>query len=368
MIHQLSKKNRLSCAYVAVICSVLSLTTSFNPYSIIAQGETGLNQTSSSPYHVYLGGDAIGIKIMTDGLVVMDTFLVETANGAVSPAKEAGVQKGDVIIAVNEQSVSSIQEYKDQIQQSESASTLQLTVNREGKQTELAITPVVSLEGVMTTGMYLRDSVAGIGTLTFVDSQTFQYGALGHEISDAKSSELVAVNDGIITKSNVLSVRRAQTGHPGEKVADIYEHEQVGTLTKNNYFGIFGTYSSQEITRPLIEVAPMKAVEVGPAQIYTVLEGSEIEVFDIMITHVNLQAQKDVKGIKYEVTDEVLLEQTGGIVQGMSGSPIVQNGKLIGAVTHVLVHDPKVGYGVFIEWMLEEANMGVEAEASLKSA
>ena len=385
MIHQINENNRIPRYLFAFIFSLISVTGIVSPYSVAAQGEhvpsqdyqigsnhpshtVSLNRITSSPYHVYLGGNAIGIKIMTEGLVVADTFLVETAEGAVNPAKEAGVLKGDVIIAVNNKQIKSVNDYKAQVQLYEKTGYMQLTVNRKGVAENIVVKPVMSTEGVITTGMYLRDSIAGIGTLTFIDAKSYQYGALGHEIMDQESGQLVKVTQGQITKSNVLSIRRAQTGHPGEKVADIYEHEMVGTLTKNNYYGIYGAYNQTQINRPLIEVGTMKDVKVGPAQIYTVLEGNKIETFDIEITEVNAQDKKDVKGIKYSVTDKQLLSETGGIVQGMSGSPIVQDGKLIGAVTHVLVHDPKVGYGLFIEWMLEEANESVNTTAMQRVA
>ncbi len=380
MIHQINENNRISRGLFAFIFSLISVAGLFNSYSVTAKGEqlpsryhlvglnhsihtTSLNRTTSSPYHVYLGGDAIGIKIMTDGLVVADTFLVETANGAINPAKEAGILKGDVIIAANHQEIKSVEDYRTQVQLYEKTGDMELTVKRKGVTETIVVKPVLSTEGVITTGMYLRDSIAGIGTLTFIDAKSYQYGALGHEITDQETGDLVNVTQGQITKSNVLSVRRAQVGHPGEKVADIYEHETVGTVLKNNYYGIYGSYNQQKIDRPLIEVGYMNDVKVGPAQIYTVLEGNKVEVFNIDITSVNLQTKKDVKGIKYTVSDERLLKETGGIVQGMSGSPIVQDGKLIGAVTHVLVHDPKVGYGLFIEWMIDEAHESVDTVA-----
>ncbi len=385
MIHQINEKKRVSRTIVAFVFSLISVTGILNSYSITAQSETvqshqtsrstssaihttSLNRTSSSPYHVYLGGDAIGIKIMTEGLIVMDTFLVETADGAINPAKEAGVLKGDVIVAVNNKEVKTINDYKDQVRLYEKTGYMQVTINRKGHHENIVIKPVMSNEGVITTGMYLRDNMAGIGTLTFVDAKTYQYGALGHEITDQTTQQLVKVTKGEITKSNVLSIRRAQTGHPGEKVADIYEHEQVGTLVKNNYYGIYGHFEKSKLNRPLVEVALMDEVKVGAAQIYTVLEGNKVEVFDIAITEVNKQNKKEVKGIKYSVTDERLLKETGGIVQGMSGSPIVQDGKLIGAVTHVLVNDPTIGYGLFIEWMIDEANESVETISTQEAA
>ena len=301
------------------------------------------------------GGDAIGIKIQTDGLVVVDTYLVNTEGGTINPAKEAGVMKGDMILAVNNQKISTIEEYKEQLMLAKENNQMILTINRQGKTENITVHPVISTEGVCTTGLYLRDKLAGIGTLTFIDPNTNKYGALGHEIIDQDTNQLVNIKNGEIINSNVLSVRKATTGKPGEKVADILFDEKLGTLEKNNKYGVYGLMQSNEMSqKDLIPMAYINEVKKGPAQILTVLNGNKIEAFDIEITEVNVQSEKAIKGIKYTVTDPRLLEETGGIVQGMSGSPIIQDGKIIGAVTHVLVHDSTLGYGIFIENMLEQ--------------
>ena len=308
------------------------------------------------------GGDAIGIKIQTDGLVVVDTYLVNTEGGTINPAKEAGVMKGDMILAVNNQKISTIEEYKEQLMLAKENNQMILTINRQGKTENITVHPVISTEGVCTTGLYLRDKLAGIGTLTFIDPNTNKYGALGHEIIDQDTNQLVNIKNGEIINSNVLSVRKATTGKPGEKVADILFDEKLGTLEKNNKYGVYGLMQSNEMSqKDLIPMAYINEVKKGPAQILTVLNGNKIEAFDIEITEVNVQSEKAIKGIKYTVTDPRLLEETGGIVQGMSGSPIIQDGKIIGAVTHVLVHDSTLGYGIFIEWMLQE--VGIEYPA-----
>lgn len=313
-------------------------------------------------YMLIPGGDAIGIKIQTDGLVVVDTYLVNTEGGTINPAKEAGVMKGDMILAVNNQKISTIEEYKEQLMLAKENNQMILTINRQGKTENITVHPVISTEGVCTTGLYLRDKLAGIGTLTFIDPNTNKYGALGHEIIDQDTNQLVNIKNGEIINSNVLSVRKATTGKPGEKVADILFDEKLGTLEKNNKYGVYGLMQSNEMSqKDLIPMAYINEVKKGPAQILTVLNGNKIEAFDIEITEVNVQSEKAIKGIKYTVTDPRLLEETGGIVQGMSGSPIIQDGKIIGAVTHVLVHDSTLGYGIFIEWMLQE--VGIEYPA-----
>ena len=320
---------------------------------------TASKKQNQNRYMLIPGGDAIGIKIQTDGLVVVDTYLVNTEGGTINPAKEAGVMKGDMILAVNNQKISTIEEYKEQLMLAKENNQMILTINRQGKTENITVHPVISTEGVCTTGLYLRDKLAGIGTLTFIDPNTNKYGALGHEIIDQDTNQLVNIKNGEIINSNVLSVRKATTGKPGEKVADILFDEKLGTLEKNNKYGVYGLMQSNEMSqKDLIPMAYINEVKKGPAQILTVLNGNKIEAFDIEITEVNVQSEKAIKGIKYTVTDPRLLEETGGIVQGMSGSPIIQDGKIIGAVTHVLVHDSTLGYGIFIEWMLQE--VGIE--------
>ena len=323
---------------------------------------TASKKQNQNRYMLIPGGDAIGIKIQTDGLVVVDTYLVNTEGGTINPAKEAGVMKGDMILAVNNQKISTIEEYKEQLMLAKENNQMILTINRQGKTENITVHPVISTEGVCTTGLYLRDKLAGIGTLTFIDPNTNKYGALGHEIIDQDTNQLVNIKNGEIINSNVLSVRKATTGKPGEKVADILFDEKLGTLEKNNKYGVYGLMQSNEMSqKDLIPMAYINEVKKGPAQILTVLNGNKIEAFDIEITEVNVQSEKAIKGIKYTVTDPLLLVDTGGIVQGMSGSPIIQDGKIIGAVTHVLVHDSTLGYGIFIEWMLQE--VGIEYPA-----
>ena len=309
-------------------------------------------------YMLIPGGDAIGIKIQTDGLVVVDTYLVNTSNGAINPAKEAGIVKGDLIVAVNNQKITTVDDYKQQLLLSQNSGQLILTVNRQGKIEHVTVHPVTSTEGVTTTGLYLRDKLAGIGTSTFIDPNSLKYGALGHEIIDQDTNQLVTVSYGEIINSNVTAIRKAATGRPGEKVADILFDQKLGTLEKNNNFGIYGVMGNADtFSKEPMPIAYANEVKTGPAQIYTVLNGNKVEVFNINITEVNPQTQKAIKGLKYVVTDERLLNETGGIVQGMSGSPIIQDGKIVGAVTHVLVHDATMGYGIFIEWMLQEAGI-----------
>jgi stage IV sporulation protein B len=209
--------------------------------------------------------------------------------------------------------------------------------------------------------MYIRDSAAGVGTLTFYDPKHKVYGALGHVITDMDTGKPIRVGDGKVVKSNVTSIQKGESGEPGEKRAIFFQENQViGNIQKNTPFGIFGKMNSppgEGLMNREIPVALAEQVTEGPAKILTVVDGQKVEQFDIQIVHVLRQKFPATKGLIIKVIDPRLLEKTGGIVQGMSGSPIIQNGKLVGAVTHVFVNDPTSGYGTFIEWMLQDAGV-----------
>ena len=342
--------------------SEVNETYSVQDISYSKSQRTVSKTTTNDRYMLIPGGDAIGIKIQTDGLIVVDTYNISTESGEINPAKEAGILKGDVIIAVNDHQISTVEEYRDQLVKSQMNGSLNLKINRLGQISELTVKSVINTDGVLTTGLYLRDKIAGIGTLSYIDPNTNKYGALGHEIIDQATNQLVEIHQGEIINSNVTSIRKAKAGNPGEKIADILFNEKLGTLEKNNQFGIYGIMQVDQFNaKELMPIAYVEEVQKGKAQILTVLNGTTIEAFDIEITEINFQVQKAVKGIKYKVTDKRLLDETGGIVQGMSGSPIIQNGKIIGAVTHVLVHDSTMGYGIFIEWMLQESEINYKS-------
>jgi len=313
------------------------------------------------------GGDAVGIHIQSEGLIVVDTYTIETECGEISPAGDAGLLKGDIIREINGQPIYHIEEYKEALIKHNGS--LMLTIKREGETSQVAITGCKSLEGEMTTGLYLRNKIAGIGTLTYVDPSTKKYGALGHEIIDQDTNQIVDIYKGELIGSTVTSVRKAVDGNPGEKIADIYFDQEFGTIDKNNQYGIYGKMTADDFdVKKMIPIAYRDEVELGSATILTVLDGEEVEEFNIEILEVEVQVEQDVKGIKYVVTDERLIEEAGGIVQGMSGSPIIQNNKMVGAVTHVLINDSTLGYGVFIEWMLEESEINYKKKTDVVQA
>ena len=312
-------------------------------------------------YMLIPGGDAVGIHIETVGLIVVDTYTIETECGNYSPARDAGLVKGDVITAINGQTITDIEEYKEALIAREGL--LVLTVNRAGISSEVTVTGCKNKDGELTTGVYLRNKIAGIGTLTYVDPASKKYGALGHEIIDQDTKQIVNIRDGQLVDSHITAIRKAEDEEPGEKVAEIHFDQVHGTIDKNNEYGIYGEMTTDNFnSKKMLPIAFQNEVQLGYATILTVIDGEHIEEFEIEIVEINLQPEQQVKGIKYIVTDTRLLDTTGGIVQGMSGSPIVQDGKIIGAVTHVLVHDSTLGYGVFIEWMLKESEIKYKTE------
>lgn len=302
-------------------------------------------------------GNTIGVKIKMDGILVIGLSEVDKADGSKSaPAKDGGIKTGDVICEVNNKKLTCINDLIDQIDQSNGGS-LKVKLKRGNELLNVNINPI---EGVNDKkyhiGLWVRDSTAGIGTMTFYDPESHGFGALGHGITDADTGTLMSVNSGEVIESNIISVRKGEQGTPGELKGIFMENRPpIGNIFKNAECGIYGQmYDDFHVAKNrLYPIGLRGQVKVGPATILSNIEGNKIEEFDIVIERVARQSFSGPKGMVLRVTDKRLLNSTGGIVQGMSGSPIIQNGKLVGAVTHVLVNDPTRGYGIFIEWMLK---------------
>ncbi|YAR63155.1 SpoIVB peptidase [Bacillus cytotoxicus] len=293
------------------------------------------------------------------------TSFNSNGKGKVSPGELAGVQVGDMITAINGKTIERMSDVAPFIHSSgETGEPLHLVLLRDGKHIRTKLTPQKdSGESSYRIGLYIRDSATGIGTMTFIDPNSMKYGALGHVISDNDTKKPIQVEDGQIMRSTVTSIERGSHGNPGEKLAKFSpDHEVIGNITTNSPFGIFGklnTNVKNGIMDKAMPIALSHQVKEGPAKILTVIDNDKVESFDVDIVSAVPQKFPATKGMVIKVTDKRLLEKTGGIVQGMSGSPIVQNGKVIGAVTHVFVNDPTSGYGVHIEWMLHEAGINI---------
>ncbi len=296
---------------------------------------------------VILGGENIGIHIDTPGILVIGFYKV---NGKYLKSVPE-IQIGDYITHVNDEEIKSIEELTQAIENN-MENNLILTLKRNDKTYKTAL-PIEQVDGVYKTGLYVKDGITGIGTLSYIDPETKIYGALGHEIVEGTTGVMVEVKKGSIYETNVTSIRKSSNGSAGEKNAKFYYDQVNGNILDNTNHGIFGEYIGN-MNANTIEVANPDEIELGSASIYTVLNGNTKKEYHIEIT--KIQEQNDIKNLSFVITDEELIQKAGGIVQGMSGSPIVQNNKIIGAVTHVVVDNPITGYGIFITTMLENGD------------
>ncbi|MCM3114755.1 SpoIVB peptidase [Neobacillus sp. MER 74] len=316
-------------------------------------------------FRVIPGGQSIGVKLNTVGVLVVGHHLINTISGKKSPGEIAGIKIGDIITEINGNKIEKMTDVAPYVQTAgQEGKALNMVISRESGKFTTKLTPLKEKgENNYKLGLYIRDSAAGIGTMTFIHPQSKKYGALGHVISDMDTKQPIVVEDGQIVRSTVTSIEKGSNGDPGEKLARFSsDREIVGNIQKNSPFGIFGEMvkdlKNGVMDKPL-PIALSHQVKEGPAKILTVVNNDRVEEFDIEIVSTIPQKFPATKGMVIKVTDPKLLKKTGGIVQGMSGSPIIQDGKLIGAVTHVFVNDPTSGYGVHIEWMLDEAGINI---------
>ncbi len=311
------------------------------------------------------GGQSIGVKLNTLGVLVVGHHLVDSEDGEKSPGELAEIEVGDIITKINGKKIENISQVTPFVQEAgEKEAKLKLEVIRENEVLQKTLKPLKAKgETSYRLGLYIRDSAAGVGTLTFYEPLSKNYGALGHVISDMDTQKPIVVNDGQIVSSLVTSIEKGSNGDPGEKLARFTNDKKIlGTISKNSPFGIYGKLHEPIKNGILDEALPITLshqVKEGPAKILTVVNGEEVKEYDIEIVSSVPQKFPATKGMVIKVTDPELLEATGGIIQGMSGSPIIQDGKVIGAVTHVFVNDPTSGYACHIEWMLQEAGINI---------
>ena len=313
---------------------------------------------------VYPGGQPIGVKLNTKGVLVVALSDIEGSNGKIpSPAANAGVQIGDSIIKINDVEINHAEDVTRFVNREKNSEiTLKLQRKNDSSFFEVKVKPVVdSSDGKQKIGLWVRDSTAGVGTLTLYDDKTKKFAALGHPITDADTGTILNVNNGVIVSSNIVSIKKGTRGNPGElRGLFIDENKIKGEIIKNTECGIFGNGTKSLINNKFnkpMKIGLRSEIKEGKAQILTTVNGGEPELFQIEIQKLLPQNTSGSKSMVIKITDPRLLEKTGGIVQGMSGSPIIQNNKIIGAVTHVLINKPDVGYGIYIEWMLKDAGI-----------
>ena len=290
-------------------------------------------------------GKVVGLELRSDTVTVA-AFDDSLGTGA----RDAGLRIGDEILTIDGRTIDSAEDVRGAL--ADCDEDVDVLVSRDGKKHRLTLTPKDTEDGPRL-GVYLRQGIAGIGTVTYYDPETHEFGTLGHGVSDAKGN-LVQMTMGNLYTGQVLSVKKGSSGHPGQLRGSAAPEEAIGTIEKNTAQGVFGTSKAGWLGEPL-PVASYSQVTTGPAAIRSTVIGDTVQEYSVEILKIYPQDREDSRNFLIKVTDPALLEATGGIVQGMSGSPIIQNGRLVGAVTHVLVNDPSTGYGIFIENMLDAA-------------
>lgn len=304
------------------------------------------------------GGQSIGVMLHTKGALVVGSMNITSKTGEpVNPAKVAGLQAGDIIEKYNGEEIKDAAHLSELINQDEEGAA-RLSVRRGDQNLELTIYPVQDAEdGLWKLGVWVRDSTLGVGTLTFYDPASGKFAGLGHAITDVDTGKLLTVKDGEIVKSDILEVVKGEEGEPGELRGSFGQNDEViGTISKNTEYGLYGNTQKQMQNGiyGALPAAKRDEVKVGEATLLCTLDDSGVKEYSCKIVKVNSQGSPEQKSFVVQIDDERLLETTGGIVQGMSGSPIIQNGKIVGAVTHVFINDPTQGYGIYLDWMLSE--------------
>lgn len=308
-------------------------------------------------------GMTVGVNVSTDGIMVLGTGTVISEDGKEYTPSRGILKTGDLILKVNEKSIENKEELISAIENS-NGKVLKMTIKRDNELLEIYVTPIKSeIDKSYKIGAWVRDETQGIGTITYYNPKSYTFGALGHGITDIDTRKIIPIKNGKIMKAEITSIKKGQRGIPGELTGAIYDTEeaQLGTIELNTSQGIFGKLDPKKMKafpKKSFPIAFQNEIHEGKAIILSNISGDKIEEFEIVIQKVSRFQQDISKGMIIKITDPRLLDKTNGIIQGMSGSPIIQDGKLVGAVTHVFVHDPTKGYGIFIENMLKnESNL-----------
>lgn len=311
--------------------------------------------TEKAEQKVMVSGEVFGIKLYTDGVIVVGIQEVQTDLGKKSPSGSAGIEVGDIIVAIDGENVYT----SDQVQSilgANNGGSFEVKIKRGERYRDYTVTPVYcEREGCYKAGMWVRDSTAGIGTITFYNKQSGIFAALGHQINDIDTKEIMPMLDGEAVKATVSKIEKSTRGTTGSLECD-FTNQTLGKLLSNTDCGIYGAYAEISECAKEYPVAAIQEVKKGKATLISTVEKGQPKKYEIEITHIGFNENNREKNMIVKVTDKNLIDKTGGIVQGMSGSPIIQNGKLVGALTHVIVGNPQKGYAVFAQTMAEESN------------
>ncbi len=324
-------------------------------YGIIPLKSVSVSQKEN--LKLYPGGMPFGVKFITEGVLIVGFCDVDSPSGKVNPSTKAGLKLNDVITKVNNMTISGAAELTHIIEQS-GGQKVDISYTRGGKEYTTTLMPAYSSsENKYKTGIYVRDSGAGIGTVTFIVPESYAFAGLGHGICDAQTGELIPMQRGSVVDVTINGVVKGLVGTPGE-VKGYFSSGKTGSLLGNTECGVYGIFAAKpkNIHCEPIPIGTRNEIQEGRAYIYCTLDSNCVSKYEIEIRNIDRSANGN-KCFTVKICDPALLEKTGGIIQGMSGSPIIQNGKLVGAVTHVLINDPTTGYGIFIENMLNAAQM-----------
>lgn len=334
-------------------------TTNFSEFFVNLFGESYVLK-SAKKSEVFIGGIPLGFTLYGDGVIVVGHGEVETKNGKVSPCENVDIKAGDILLYLNDVRIDSADKIGEVINDSDLKKDAEIdaVLMRNKKRISVKITPAKDITtGKNRLGLWVRDNAAGVGTLTYVCPETGRFGALGHPVCDIDTGTHMPVKSGEIFKCHIIGIQRATKGKAGElRGLFLKSSKSVGAITKNNEFGVFGAVSEdflKTFSNP-VPVVSRKDVKPGKASILCSIDGDTPREYGIDIVKTNYQTSSKSKSMVIRITDAELIEKAGGIVQGMSGSPILQNGKLVGAVTHVFISDPTKGFGVYADWMLEQ--------------
>lgn len=329
-VKKISKTKIVYLSFYIVLCGLM----------IFGFLSTKTVNASKPNSYVCLGGDSIGLNLNTN-VYVTGKYEIKTNDGLYKPWENSNIEVGDIIYYIDNVKINSIDNLKES-NLKEGRHVIKLYRNNDIIETSIELKK--DTNNSYPLGLYVKDNVLGVGTMTYFDLKTKKFASLGHQAVSG------SIRKGILSKSYVSGITKGVRGIPGEKKAYL-DRQELGVITENNVFGVFGNLTKPISNCDLVKLGTKEDAHTGKAYITTVLSGDKKEQFEVNIIEVKDQLNPDIKGIKFEVTDKVLLDKTGGIIQGMSGSPIVQDGSLIGAVSHVLVDDCKIGYGVFVEFM-----------------
>lgn len=344
---------KITFLFVLIFLYVFALSRSYLPETIAVRGE----EVKVSDIQVIPVGEVVGIKLYTSGVLVVGTSVIESIDGnTYKPYENTEIREGDSIISINDNIVNNTEELIDAINMYK-GEKVKVTYVRDNEEKTCEITPVKDKVGKYKIGLWVRDSAAGVGTVTFYTEETQSFAALGHAITDIDTGDILQTSSGEIDNVSIISVIKGQEQQPGKIQGSIKQNSVIGNIYKNTQYGIYGivknpTNINIDYLRKMY-VATRQEIKLGEATILSNIDG-QLKEYKIEIQKTYLNNNYDNKSMVIKVTDEELLNKTGGIIQGMSGSPIIQNGKFCGAITHVFVRDPSIGYAVFADRMISE--------------